>query len=126
MDALIYTADDREYDELKAVLEESGFRVERDPLDGHGHYEYGYSLVVAALEGARGMNVVSEYAERYPQTQVIWITGDRHFAKAAMQYHVSRFLERPYTVDRFREAVKTVLPKCDQGRTWHFRPHSDF
>ncbi|MCR4658649.1 MAG: hypothetical protein K5770_20830 [Lachnospiraceae bacterium] len=123
MDAVIYTKDDKEYSDLRAILNEEAAQMEifRDPQDGHGHYEYGYDLVVVALEGAKGMNTVVEWSDRYPDTQVIWITGDGDFASVAFQKHISGFIVRPYEASMFRKTLREVLPQCPDRRVWRIR-----
>ena len=58
MNAVIYTKDDREYASMAGILKEESDSMDvfRDPLDGHGHYDYRYDMIVVALEGAKGMN----------------------------------------------------------------------
>lgn len=70
---MIYTKDDKEYASMAGILKEESDRMDvfRDPLDGHGHYDYHYDMVVVALEGARGMNTVLEWTDRYPDAGII-------------------------------------------------------
>ena len=120
MDAVIYTESDSEFDTLAAILLEENFAAARDPLDEHGHYEYAYDIAVVALEGARGMEIVRNWAERFRQTRIIWITGDPYFAGMAMEQRVHDFITRPYTPDRFRDAVRRARPMCSDTRLWSF------
>ena len=104
MDAVIYTKDDTEYNRLSTALQEESelMDVYRDPLDGHGHFDYAYDMVVVALEGAQGMETVLEWSRRYPDTQIIWITSDRYFAGMATRQHIHDFILRPYQVEQIR------------------------
>ena len=120
MDAVVYTLDDGEFSLLKAILAEEGFTVARDPLDGHGHYEYGYQLVVVAVEGARGMEIARTWSRRYRHSQIIWITSDPYFAGIAIEYQFHDFIERPYDEERFHRSVHRVKPKCTDRKSWSF------
>lgn len=111
MNAVIYTKDDGEYDAMAAILREEAdcMDVFRAPLDGHGHYEYPYDVVVVALEGAKGMNTVLEWSDRHPGARVIWLTDDGDFARTAFQKHLSDFLVRPFDEAEFRRSVRDTL-----------------
>lgn len=111
MDAVIYTHSDLEYSAMKQLLHEeaNSVTVFRDPLDGHGHYGYAFDLVIIALNGARGMNEVVEWADRYPDTQIIWITSDEEFVSVAIQKEICDFLIRPYTEMQFRKSVRSAI-----------------
>ena len=121
MNAVIYTKDDLEYASMAGILREEADRMEvfRDPLDGHGHYDYPYDMVVVALEGAKGMNTVVEWSGRYPDARIIWLTSDPDFLSVAFQRHLSDFLIRPFNEAEFRQSVRNVLygpsrwkPRC--------------
>lgn len=116
MNAVIYTKDNQEYLSMAEILREESDRMDvfRDPLDGHGHCDYPYDVVVVALEGARGMNTVLEWSERYPNTGIIWLTSDPYFARIAFQRHLSGFLVRPFHEAEFREAVGYAI----RGEAW--------
>ena len=122
MDAIIYTRDDREYELCKMTLErEAGLiDVERAVLNGHKRYDYEYDVVIVALEGAEGMEVVLEYSERFADTNIIWITSDPFFAGTAIRRHIYDFIERPYDEERIRNAIKEVIPLCPNRNRWHF------
>ena len=116
LDAVIYTRDDQEFEDMKRILQEEheGIRVERDPMDGHGHYGYAYGIVVAAIDGARGMEIVLEWSKRYKKTPIIWITSDPDFAGMAIRRHIFDFIIRPYTESRFRDAVREAIRRAPQ------------
>ena len=90
------------------------------------NYEHEYDLVVVALEGARGMNVVDSISERYPDTQIIWITSDKDFASVAIKNHIHDFIVRPFTKERIIRSVREVLPKCPHRYEWRFTPDKKF
>ena len=121
MEALVYTKDNAEYERLETLLREEGFSAVRDPLDGHGHYEFAYPLVVVALEGAKGMNVVREWRSRYDGTQIIWITGDPYFAGVAMEQRIHSFIGRPYEENQLRRSIQSAKNKETGIRHWHFQ-----
>ncbi len=122
MEAVVYTESDTEYAVLSRILQTEAEPVDiyRDPLDGFCHYEHEYDLVVVALDGAKGMNVVDDQSARYPDTQIIWITGDEDFASVAFRNHIHDFIVRPFKEERFAKSVKEVLTKCPHRHDWHF------
>ncbi len=111
MNAVIYTKDDMEYTFMAEILKEESDRVDvfRDPLDGHGHYDYPYDMIVVALEGAKGMNTVLEWSDRYPDAKIIWLTSDPDFMSVAFRRHLSDFLVRPFNETEFRESARNAL-----------------
>lgn len=121
MRTLIYTKDDNEYERLTDILKDISVQAEvrKDPLDGHGHYSEHYDLIIVALNGARGMNEVAEWAARYPSSRIIWITDDKEFAGIAMQKHVSDFIVRPYVNERFKESISFFLNNNRSCNIWN-------
>ena len=113
MQAVIYTKDDAEYRRMEEILleENPGIGVRRDPLDGHGHYGVTYDIVVAALDGAKGMEIVLEWSKRYRHSQIIWITSDPDFAGMAIRRHIYDFIVRPCCDERFRESVRGAIAR---------------
>ena len=111
MNAVIYTTDDMEYASMAGILKEESDRMDvfRDPLDGHGHYDYPYDMIVVALEGAKGMNTVLEWSDRYPDSKIIWLTSDRDFLSVAFRRHLSDFLVRPFNEEEFRKSARNAL-----------------
>lgn len=124
MEAVIYAKDEEEYRMFCDVLEKEAELIDiyRDPADGFCHYEHEYDLVVMALDGAKGMNVVESQCERYPDTQIIWIASDKDFASVALRHHIHDFIVRPFIQERFSESVREVLPKCPRRYEWRFVP----
>ena len=120
MQVLIYTKDDNEYLELKKVITgiSEANEVYRDPSDGHGHYSGTYDIVVVALDGAKGLNEVTEWADR-TKTRIVWITDDKEFAGVAIRKHVSDFIIRPYTEERIKESVTGIIKDCGFDNIWH-------
>ena len=114
MDALVYTKDDTEFEKIKTMLESETeqITVHRDPLNGHSYFSHGYSIVVVALNGAQGMELVLEYSRRFGDTLVIWITDDPYFAGTAIRQHIYEFLERPYDDVRLRGTIKKAIQRA--------------
>ena len=121
MRALIYTNNDSEYEMIREVLTDMSLLmdVRRDPLDGYGHYEESYDIVVVALDGARGMNEVIEWTGRSPSSRVIWITEDREFASVAIQKHITDFIVRPFDILRLKECFQGTLAGFAGAHSWH-------
>ena len=111
MNAVIYTKDDLEYASMAEILRDESERMDvyRDPLDGYGHYDYPYDVIVVALDGARGMNTVEEWSDRYPDSRIIWLTSDPDFLRFAFRKHLSDFLIRPFNKAEFRRSVRSAL-----------------
>ena len=111
MDALVYTKDDDEFEKIKTMLrsEADQIEVQRDPLNGHSYFSHGYDIVVVALNGAQGMELVLEHSRRFDNTLVIWITDDQYFAGTAIRQHIFGFLERPYDDVRLSDTIKKAV-----------------
>ena len=120
MDAIIYTKEDTEYDLLKGILEREArlVNVKRAQLNGHKRYDHEYDVAVIALEGAEGMEVVLEYAQRFPDTKVIWVTSDAFFAGVAMRNHIYDFIQRPYDKERLIISIRDVIERCPNRNVW--------
>ena len=127
MEALVYTKDDNEYEKIRTMLEAEADLIDvyRDPFSGHNYYSHEYDIVVVALNGARGMELVLEYNRRFDKTQVIWITDDPYFAGTAIREHIYDFLERPYDDEKLRETIHSVIPRCPNRYKWVFDPSKD-
>ena len=123
MEAIVYTRDDNEYNLIKTTLEnEAGLiDVDRHPLNGHKRYDRGYDVAVVALKGAEGMEVMLEYAGRFPDTNVIWITDDPFFAGIALRNHIYDFIERPYAEERLKQSIRDVIEQCPNRNRWVLR-----
>lgn len=110
MDAIIYTADEQEYEMLSGILEEEspGLTASRGMMDGEYHLEREYDVAVVGINGAQGMELVCKYRELYGNTLVIWITDDPYFAGVAIRTHIFDFIVRPMDGTRFREPLKRI------------------
>ncbi len=122
MNAILYTRSDSEYEHLRGGIESEypNIDIVRAPMEGHKYYHIGYDLVIVALEGAEGMEVVSEYSGRFKTSRVIWITSDEHFAATAMRLHIYDFIKRPFDQSVVDKAIREAL-KDNPGRNqWNF------
>lgn len=122
MDAIIYTRDDNEYETIKGLLERESTHMDvcRHPLDGHKRYDHGYDVVVVAIKGAEGMEVVLAYSERFPDTKIIWITEDPFFAAIALRNHIHDFIERPYTWEKMENSIREAIKQSPNKNRWVF------
>ena len=122
MNAVIYTRDNEEYSVIKRLLggEADISEIHRAVLDGHGHYAVRYDIAIIAIDGAEGMEIMLEVNDRYPDTQIIWITEDKNFAGMAMRRHICGFIPRPYSEDTVSAAVREAARMSDKNTTWHF------
>jgi DNA-binding NtrC family response regulator len=110
MKALIYSDNEQEYKDLKSVLEEEldGIIVKQILSDGHFHVEEDGELVIVAVNGAMGMEIMQSFRERHPDSRIIWITDDQYFGRVAIRCHIFDFMVRPYSGSRYREAVRRI------------------
>ena len=122
VEALVYTKDDSEYDKIKCLLEteSSIIDVYRDPLNGHSYFSHEYDIVVVALNGAQGMELVLEYSRTFDDTHVIWITDDPYFAGTAIRQHIYDFIERPYDSERLKGAIHEAIRLCPNRNVWKY------
>ncbi len=120
MKVIIYTYDDAEYEKLSHLVENFDQSTEkvRAPLDGHKFYHKRYDIVIVALEGAEGMEVVIEYSQRYKDSEVIWITSDDHFAGTAMRAHIFDFIKRPYDDERIKQSISEAVKASPARNQW--------
>ena len=121
MRALVYTNSDAEYDQFREAISDVSelIDVRRDPMDGHGHYEDPFDIVIVALDGARGMNEVNEWTCRFPSAKVIWITDDKEFAGVAIQKHIFDFIVRPLDDIRLKECLRETVSNRSGSNSWH-------
>jgi len=110
MDVVIFAECNAEYGELVDILFGvlPGLRIKREEDDGHYHFDRRYNAAIVAVNGAKGMELVREYRERYPDMPVVWITDDAYFAGTAIRSHVFDFIVRPYDTARFRETAEQL------------------
>ncbi|MCR5432616.1 MAG: hypothetical protein K6E95_08675 [Lachnospiraceae bacterium] len=108
MTAVIYTRNNND----SAFLNETVRRAAEDMSvtlinpEGTKYFRVAYDLVVVDINGAEGMEIVLEYAERFPGSKIIWITDDPYFAKTAIRNHIHDFITRPLDVSWFEHSVR--------------------
>ena len=122
MKAVIYTPDNDEYSVIVRIINKSTKDpdIYRAPLDGHGHFSARFDIAVIAVNGAEGMEIMLELCDRFPDTKIIWITDDKHFAGMAIRKHISGFILRDYNEDTLSAAINEAVTKCSETTTWHF------
>ena len=122
MNAVIYTRDNEEYSVIKRLLggEADISEIHRAVLDGHTHYAVRYDIAIIALDGAEGMEIMLEVNDRYPDTQIIWITEDKNFVGMAIRRHICGFIPKPYSEDTVLAAVREAAERLKKNTTWHF------
>lgn len=110
MDAVVFTKSGQEYEMLSGILadESPGITVRQGSMDGHYHLEQKCDLVVVAVDGAQGMELVCACREMFGGTLVVWITDDPYFAGVAIRAHIFDFIVRPFAGARFRESVRKL------------------
>ena len=114
MNTVVYTRDTSEFESYQSLIGQvtESDNITRVEPDGPKTYKIVYDLVIVALDGAEGMEVVREYSIRFPKTRVIWISNDAFFAGYALRNHIYDFITRP--VDRswlehsVREAARLI------------------
>lgn len=120
MEAVVYTKDNGEYSQVESLLQEERIAVSRDPLDGFGHYNHRYKLVIVALEGAEGMVTVRNWSEMHRDSKIIWITSDPFFAGEAIDRQIHDFIVRPYDRERLRASIRRIRGPDPSRHIWHF------
>lgn len=68
-----------------------------------------YDMACIALNGAKGYEAVRQVREMSESIPIFWITDDRQFGMAAYELHIAAMLKKPYTRERFAEAVKRTI-----------------
>ncbi len=117
MNSVIYTRDDREYESYKALICRLGEneQVSRAELNGHKTYKVVYDLVIVALDGAEGMEVVREYSLRFNDTRIIWISNDPFFSGFALRNHIYDFITRPVDSSWLEHSVREAARLTEEG-----------
>ena len=94
--------------------------------DGSWHCDHEYDLFVVEVGKKWELDSVSEQILKYAGSQVIMIVDVQgidayfasdtfdaeQFAHEAMHRHIFDLIERPYTDERFKKAVRDVIPHC--------------
>lgn len=95
----------------RALLEENvvinDFRTTKQLAEAFGSKKYDMACI--ALNGAKGYEAVRKVREMSESIPIFWITDDRQFGMAAYELHIAAILKKPYTRERFAEAVKRTI-----------------
>ena len=126
MEALVYTKDDKEYETIKDVLETEAELIDvyRETTEEQSSFSHEYDIVVVALGGAQGMELVLEYSRRFYDTRLIWITDDSYFAGTAIRHHIYDFIQRPYDRVTIEGSIKNAVKDCPNRYRWNNRVSS--
>lgn len=113
MNGVIFTKSKTEYEFLSKliieVISDISLRHETDDEHFRMTEHTNCDIVVVAIDGALGMEIVQEHKYRYPEANVIWITDDKYFAGVAIRQHIFDFIVRPVPEIRFRESIKRFV-----------------
>ncbi len=127
---MIYTRDNGEYERMQKLLRDEAVLIDIDRAvrntDGSWQCDHEYDLLVIDVEKEQEFKEAAEHIRRYAGSQVIMIVGKpgedacfkadaedmNRFATEAMHRHIFDLIERPYTDERFRRAVRDVIPHC--------------
>lgn len=67
-----------------------------------------FSLLVVALNGVAGLEAVRQLRAKAPDVPLLWIS-DEDYSLFGYQFRVTRFLRRPISDTKLREAVTGCL-----------------
>lgn len=68
-------------------------------------------MEIIAINGALGMELITDHSKRFANALLIWITEDPYFARVAIRTHAFDFLTLPLSKERFKEAVVKAVRK---------------
>jgi len=108
---------------LQPALERKGYEVETfsrsiEALNRIRQRDFDIVVTDLKMEGINGMDFLTEVKERYPQSEVIVITGfaTMETAKESFQKGVFDFLAKPFKLGEILEAIKKAEAKLKEGR----------
>lgn len=118
MDGVVFTKSKEEYEYLSRLINEVVYGISLHHETDDEHFRImenaACDIVVVAIDGALGMEIVQEHRYRFPDAQVIWITDDKYFAGVAIRQHIFDFIVRPVPEIRFRETLIRLMK--ERGR----------
>jgi DNA-binding NtrC family response regulator len=107
---------------LQPSLEKKGYEVESFTASSdalHRIEERSFDIVVTDLkmEGVDGMQFLTRVKEKYPQTEVIVITGFATMATAKESFNkgIFDFLAKPFKLGEITEVIAKAEAKIKQG-----------
>lgn len=80
-----------------------------------------YTIVIAAVDKAKGLETVKHIHRRDNNAKIIWFSDDKDFAASALEYGVIYFALRPVTKEKIEEGLK--LCKIPMGESNLCRVH---
>ena len=103
---------------LKPALEKSGYEVEsftrsREAMHRLTERQFDVAITDLKMDGLDGMAFLTEVKKRYPETEVIVITGfaTMETAKESYQKGVFDFVAKPFKLGEILEVVKKAEAK---------------
>jgi DNA-binding NtrC family response regulator len=103
---------------LKPALEKSGYEVEsftrsREAMHRLTERQFDVAITDLKMDGMDGMAFLTEVKKRYPETEVIVITGfaTMETAKESYQKGVFDFVAKPFKLGEILEVVKKAETK---------------
>ncbi len=107
---------------LKPSLEKKGYEVETftssaDALQRIQERRFNIVVTDLKMEGVDGMQFLTEVKERYPETEVIVITGFATMATAKESFNkgVFDFLAKPFKLGEIAEVIAKAEAKIKKG-----------
>ncbi len=107
---------------LKPSLEKKGYEVETftkgaDALQRVRERHFDIVVTDLKMEGVDGMQFLSEVKEKYPDTEVIVITGFATMATAKESFNkgVFDFLAKPFKLGEIAEVIAKAEAKIKKG-----------
>lgn len=108
---------------LKPALEKKGYEVEtftrsRDALQRVREKQFNIVVTDLKMEGVDGMQFLTEVKDRYPDTEVIVITGFATMATAKESFNkgVFDFLAKPFKLGEITEVIQKAEAKIEKNR----------
>jgi len=107
---------------LKPSLEKKGYEVETftssaDALKRVREHRFNIVVTDLKMEGVDGMQFLTEVKERYPETEVIVITGFATMATAKESFNkgVFDFLAKPFKLGEIAEVIAKAEAKIKKS-----------
>ena len=126
---LILVVEDDKYmnETLREVLEEEGYKVEssltvQEAQEKIRYSEKKFNLLILDynlqfLSGVTGLDIYLLAKERNPAIQAIMISayGDKKIKEKAREKGISVFLDKPFKINEFTEAVNSISKKINHS-----------
>ena len=91
-----------------------------------GEQDFDMAFIDYRLPGKDGLDLLRELKARWPETEVVMITGEGNIEVAveAMKLGACEFMSKPFTVDLIRLTAGKVLEKCRLRKQNEYRKSS--